>query len=581
MITSSELRRVDAFSDLPEDQIAWFLGHAEEVFLRSGENFVRQGDPADWMVVFLEGLFQWKGEFGGETVTLPARAGEVSGVFPFSRMKRFTVTGVAITDGHLLKFPAACLPELVRKMPELTNRLVAMMSDRIREGTRIEQLRDRLVSLGKLAAGLAHELNNPASAAKRAADQMRAALARMRTANAELWRLPIDESERGHIEAAEASLLVPRAAPLDGLALSDLEESLGSIFVNHGYANSWALSAALARGGMSADELTSLLRVLPRDTTGSALKRIAAVAELSVLLETIESGAARISELVGSFKDYAYLDQAPVQNVDVVESLEMTLTTLTHLLQPEIRVTRTYAPIALRVEAVGAELNQVWTNIIENAIEAMVGRGELRLRTFYEDHYAVVEIGDSGPGIPSEIEPHIFDPFFTTKGIGQAIQIREVEDRDNSRAGGDPSQSGHGYLWRLSDYSWFEQTPKGVYMQIEVIALSRNIPWGLGWLLRPFVIKLPRNTLTFTLVRTRASVKAAEDAQPSTSSTSKECQHSGIGECAAIDRHRIDSRQRESRRRSICLISGSHLPLSTNTFTTEIGRMLAAYFANL
>lgn len=164
---------------------------------------------------------------------------------------------------------------------------------------------------------------------------------------------------------------------------------------------------------------------------------------------------------------------------------------------------------------------------------------------------------------------------------GQAIQISEVEDRDNSRAGADPSKSGHGYLWRLSDYSWFEQTPKGVYMQIEVIALSRNIPWGLGWLLRPFVIKLPRKTLTFTLVRTRASVKAAEDAQPSTSSTSKECQHPSIGQCAAIDRHRIGSRQRETRRRSICLISGLHLPLSTNTSTTEIGRTLATYFANL
>lgn len=423
MITSSELRRVDAFSDLPEDQIAWFLGHAEEVFLRPGENFVRQGDPADWMVVFLEGLFQWKGEFGGETVTLPAQAGEVSGVFPFSRMKRFTVTGVALTDGHLIKFPAGCLPELVRKMPELTNRLVAMMSDRIREGTRIEQHRDRLISLGKLAAGLAHELNNPASAARRAADQMRATLAKLRTANAELWRRPIDESKRGRIEAVEASLLGSGAAPLDGLALSDLEESLSSILVNRGYGDSWELSAALARGGMSADALIVLLGLFDRDTAGCALRRIAAAAELSVLLDTIESGAARISELIRTFKDYAYLDQAPVQNVDLVQSLEMTLTALTHLLQSGIIVKRAYDPVPLHVNAVGAELNQVWTNIIENAIEAMVGRGELRLRTFHEGRYAVVEIGDSGPGIPPEIEPYIFDPFFTTKGVGEGTGL--------------------------------------------------------------------------------------------------------------------------------------------------------------
>ena len=205
MISSSELRCVAAFSDLPEEQLVWFLSCVEDVSLQAGEVFVRQGDPADWMIVFLEGLFQWRGEFGGDAVSLPARAGEISGVFPFSRMTRFTVTGRALTDGRLLKFPASLLPELVQKMPELTTRLVAIMSDRIREGTRIEQQRDRLVSLGKLAAGLAHELNNPASGVQRASGGMRHALAKMRNANAELWRRPIQESERARIETLEAS----------------------------------------------------------------------------------------------------------------------------------------------------------------------------------------------------------------------------------------------------------------------------------------------------------------------------------------------------------------------------------------
>src|ERR1700756_4254218 len=211
MVSPLELRRIAAFSNLPDDQISWFLSHAQEVSVQAGEAFVRQGEPADWMFIFLDGLFQWRGEFGGDTVSLPGQAGDVSGVFPFSRMKRFTVTGRALTDGRLLKFPAALFPELIQKMPELTATLVAMMSDRIREGTRIEQQRDRLVSLGKLSAGLAHELNNPASAAQRASGQMRHALAKMRSANSELWRRPLDDSDKARIEEVEASLLQTEA----------------------------------------------------------------------------------------------------------------------------------------------------------------------------------------------------------------------------------------------------------------------------------------------------------------------------------------------------------------------------------
>jgi signal transduction histidine kinase len=423
MTTPSELRRVASFSDLPEDQIEWFLSHVEELCVQAGETFVRRGDPADWMVIFLEGLFQWRGEFGGEAVSLPAQAGEVSGVFPFSRMKRFTVTGQAVTQGRLLRFPAALLPELIQKMPVLTNRLVAMMSDRIREGARIEQQRDRLVSLGKLAAGLAHELNNPASAAKRASDRMRETLEKMRVANAELWRRPLCESERIRIETVEERLLQSANPAMDGLALSDHEESLASILRSHGHANSWELAAALARSGMHTDTLVALLKELDEGTARPALARIAAAAELSVLVGTVEHGTARIAELIRSVKEYTYLDQGPAQEIDVARSLEVTLNALPHLLQSGIEVQRDFDQASLVVHGVGTDLTQVWTNLIANAVEAMLGQGTLRLRAFREDRYVVVEIGDSGPGIPPEIEPHIFDPFFTTKGVGEGTGL--------------------------------------------------------------------------------------------------------------------------------------------------------------
>src|ERR1700690_1841041 len=172
MVDKSELRRVQEFADLPDDQLDWFLSQAQEMNLKAGDVYARQGDPADAMFVILEGKLQGRGELGGETFVFDLEAGDVTGILPFSRMKQFTVSGRAETDSRALRFPSARFPDLVQKMPELTKRLVGLMSDRIRETTRLEQQRDRLASLGKLSAGLAHELNNPASAAKRAASQL-------------------------------------------------------------------------------------------------------------------------------------------------------------------------------------------------------------------------------------------------------------------------------------------------------------------------------------------------------------------------------------------------------------------------
>src|SRR6266436_496170 len=217
MIDKAELLRVPAFADLPDDQIAWFLSQSQETHVAAGETYVRQGDPADWMFVILEGQFQWRGEFAGETIVFSAKAGDVTGVLPFSRMTEFTVTGRALTDGRVLKFPASLFPELIQKMPELTTRLVGLMSDRIREATRIEQQRDRLASLGKLSAGLAHELNNPASAAKRAVSQLRGILKRIKDASHELGARELTSSQKAEIEKLEASLVQGNGPPPDAL----------------------------------------------------------------------------------------------------------------------------------------------------------------------------------------------------------------------------------------------------------------------------------------------------------------------------------------------------------------------------
>jgi signal transduction histidine kinase len=423
MIENSELLKVPVFADLPDDQIAWFLSQSEEIRLSAGETYVRQGDPADWMFVILDGQFQWRGEFGGETVVLSGKPGDVTGVLPFSRMKQFVVTGRAVTEGKILRFPSSLFPELMQKMPELTKRLVGLLSDRIRETTRIEQQRDRLASLGKLSAGLAHELNNPASAAKRASGQLRTVLKKIKDASHELGQRDLTPAQKSEIDKMEASFTQEDVVPPDALTISDLEDQIDSLFRSHGQDDLWMLAAALARRNIRPEVLESLFENLGPETARAALVRIAASVEVANLLHEIESSTSRISDLVHAIKEYTYMDQAAIQNVDVVKSLENTLTILNHKLKQGIAVQRDYQKVPLLVNSFGSELNQVWTNIIDNAIDAMHGKGELRVRTYRDDGCVVVEIGDNGPGIPADVQPHIFEPFFTTKRVGEGTGL--------------------------------------------------------------------------------------------------------------------------------------------------------------
>ncbi len=423
MVENSELLRVPVFAGLPDDQITWFIGRVEELRLKAGDTYFREGDPADAMFVVLEGQLQVRGDLGGETVVIVLKPGDVTGVLPFSRMKQFTVGARAVTDVRVLRFPSSLFPDLVQKMPELTQRLVGLMSDRIRETTRREQQRDRLASLGKLSAGLAHELNNPASAAKRAASQLREVLKKIRNASHELGSRDLTAAQKSEIEKLEASFVQSNEVPTDPLAVSDLEDHIDSLLRSHGQNDLWQMAADLARKNIQPEALESLFATLDSGTARAALVRIAASVEVATLLNEIESGTSRISDLVRAIKEYTYMDQTPLQNVDIVKSLETTLTILNHKLKHGVVVERDYPKIPPLVNSFGSELNQVWTNIIDNAIDAMGGEGKLQVRTYREDNYVVVEIADNGPGISPEIQSHIFEPFFTTKGVGEGTGL--------------------------------------------------------------------------------------------------------------------------------------------------------------
>ena len=420
-VTREELRTVEAFHDLPDEQLDWFIENTTEQRLQPGEVYVRAGDVADKMIVVLEGELQARFEGANENV-FTTHAGTVSGILPYSRMKVFPGNGRAVKPSRLLIFPSARFDDLLTQLPELGRRLVATMVDRTRESTRGEQQRDRLAALGKLSAGLAHELNNPTAAARRATERLRTSVAEFRSSASKLESLQVTPAETAAIETFESTCCVD-PPETDVLKASELQDEIEGILHQHGIQDGWQYASALVESGVQPGALNVMLSGVRGEVAEPALKRASALVEINDLLAELDDSTSKISDLVRAIKEYSYMDQAPVQDVDLTKGLENTLTIMGHKLKKGVTIKRDYNPTPLLVNSYGSELNQVWTNLIDNAVDAMQGQGELRIKTFLEADCAVVEIGDSGAGIAPEIQSRIFEPFFTTKEVGKGTGL--------------------------------------------------------------------------------------------------------------------------------------------------------------
>ena len=425
------LRRVAVFADLPEDQLKWFAENVEERRIAAGEVLFRKGEKPEWMAIYLEGeIHAYRDDNAHDGFVFIARAGdpssEVSGMLPFSRMTVLSATGRAVTNVRVLLFPVRLFPELLQRMPILVQRLVGIMSDRVRETTTADQQRDKMIALGKLSAGLAHELNNPAAGATRAANDLIVTLSELRAADLRLCEHDMTTEQYDAIRVFENSAIEHSntATQLNSLDQSDREDLVATWLEEHGIGEPWKLSGNLVEAGIDEAALEQLFGEIEGSAFGDVLARVNAQLAAAKLASEIKAGTSRISDLVAAIKEYSYMDQASVQEVDVHKALESTLLILKHKLRKKsIVLTLDYADSLPRIKAYGSELNQVWTNLIVNAIDAMQEGGTLKVRTKKEPTDILVEIRDNGAGIPEELKSHIFEPFFTTKPVGEGTGL--------------------------------------------------------------------------------------------------------------------------------------------------------------
>lgn len=418
----SELQAISIFSDLPADALAWLASQMLVFELKPAEILVRAGDAAEHLVVLFHG--EVHAERGDGSVYV-MRTGQVTGLLPYSRLTHYPSTAVAIAESRGATLHKSKFTEMLERIPILQQRLVSVLADRIRETAAADQQREKLIALGKISAGLAHELNNPAAAARRAAANLRQAFNSVRTAALQLEKRGLPLSSRLFLAQLDTDWIkqVGHQSALDTLERSEREEEFASWLENHEVPNAWDLAASLVDAGCDRSTLEQVAKEIPSEFLADAFVRITASITITRLIEQIESSVGKISELVRAVKEYSYMDQMAEQEVDIHAGLENTLLMLQHQLKDGIEVVRNYDRSLPTVCARGSELNQVWTNLISNAVEAMKGKGKLCIRTSREGSWAVIEMTDNGPGIAREIQSRIFEPFFTTKPIGEGTGL--------------------------------------------------------------------------------------------------------------------------------------------------------------
>jgi signal transduction histidine kinase len=433
----AELRELFLFESLDDEQLAWVSEHGDVVPVTAGEQILVEGEPARCFYLLLTGTIVMSRNIGGENVetTRSSYRGAYFGATQFyledESATLYPVSVRALADGSILALPRAEFAEVFARWFPMAKHLLEGMVLGLTKGNQAVSERERLLALGKLSAGLTHELNNPAAAAGRAADALRDKVAGMRhklgmIADGKIAGPQLQKLVMAQDEFVKKVRNAPNLSPLDA---SDREDEVGDWLDEQGISDSWALAPVFVNGGLEVSDLEAVKLEAAPEVFEGAIRWLSYTVETESLLREITDATARISDLVLAAKQYSQMDRAPYRIVDVHEGLDATLVMFGRKFDGESGLTmaKDYDRSIPPVPAYPAELNQVWTNIIDNAIDAMReagdGTGTLTVRTALDGDCVLVEIGDTGPGIPPEVRQRIFEPFFTTKPVGKGTGL--------------------------------------------------------------------------------------------------------------------------------------------------------------
>jgi signal transduction histidine kinase len=424
------LRKVPLFSGLSGEDLRRLCGMATELRLEAGEDLFREGGSGDLAYVIREGEIEISKLSDGTNVILAVRGtGELIGEMALLEDAPRMASARAVSDCRLLAIGREQLEELLSSSPSSARAMLRTVTGRLRETEALLGQKEKLAQLGTLAAGMAHELNNPASAVQRGSVQLAAAVRQILEIPTAFRQLGLDSVQMQELDRRLRDMARRAEQPetLDSLERGDREEILEDWLESRKIENRAIHAPELAGMGFEIKDLEELEQSFPGLHLQAVIDLLCAAYVANKVLREISEGSGQIAAIVKAMKSYVYLDQAPVQDVDIHEGLENTLVILQHKLKRGIRVLRDFADGVPLVRAYGSELNQVWTNLIDNAADALEGSGEIHLRTRFEDSWVTVEVEDNGPGIPEQHRPQIFTLFFTTKpmgkGSGQGLHI--------------------------------------------------------------------------------------------------------------------------------------------------------------